>query len=87
MIYNMHRTQLYLEEDLWQALRLNAQQQGTTVSELVRRAARDAYLHSAEMRKQAMLNWIGARRDWPDAVDTDAYIRDLRKDHRSKPPR
>lgn len=78
----MHRTQLYLEEDLWQALRLAAKQQGTTISELVRRAARATYLHSAEQRQQAMLNWIGARRDWPGEVDTDAYIRGLRKGHR-----
>ena len=78
----MHRTQLYLEEDLWQALRLTARQQGTTISDLVRRAARDAYLQSPEQRQHGMLNWIGARRDWPEAEDTETYIRQLRQDHR-----
>ncbi|HVA64565.1 MAG TPA: ribbon-helix-helix protein, CopG family [Terriglobales bacterium] len=73
----MRRTQLYLEDELWQALRLQARQQGVTVSELARRALREKYLPAAA-RRQALLAWAGAWKDRSDLPDTEAYIRDLR---------
>ncbi len=46
----MRRTQLYLDDDLWNALRTRARKEGSTVSDLVRQAARERYrqLRSAE---------------------------------------
>ena len=44
IIYIMRRTQLYLDDQLWGALHARAQNEKTTVSELVRQAVRERYL-------------------------------------------
>jgi predicted DNA-binding ribbon-helix-helix protein len=54
MLYIVRRTQLYLEEDLWSALHERARQQGTTISDLVRKAAREQYMSLDEDRRAAM---------------------------------
>jgi len=81
-MYTMHRTQLYLDEELWHALRLAARHQGLTVSELVRRAAREKYLGGVAGRHEAMLGWIGTWRDRPDLDDTQTHLRSLRRGQR-----
>lgn len=78
----MRRTQLYLEEDLWQALHLFSRQLGFTVSELVRQAVRERYLGGTEKRKQAMQAFVGLRKDRSDIGDSEAYIRKLRRGRR-----
>jgi len=78
----MHRTQLYLDDDLWKALRARARKQKTTVSDLVRRAARERYLVNLERRRRAMQAVIGIRRSWPEGLDSTEYIRRLRRDGR-----
>ena len=78
----MRRTQLYFEEEVWQILRLRARQSGSTISELVRQAVRDRYVGRSAQRKQAMLAFVGSRRDRADIGDSDAYIRKLRKGNR-----
>jgi Ribbon-helix-helix protein, copG family len=75
----VRRTQLYLEDDLWQALRLRARQSGSTMSELVRKAARDAYIGTAIDRKAAMTGVIGLWKDRADIGDSQEYIRKLRR--------
>jgi hypothetical protein len=75
----MRRTQLYLEDDMWQALQLRARQSGSTLSELVRKAIRDAYLGSSIDRKAAMTGIIGLWRDRDDIGDARQYVRKLRR--------
>jgi hypothetical protein len=77
----MKRTQLYLDDDLWNALHSRAKRQGTTISELVRQAARKEYLDKQEGRRKAMHALVGLRkdRDIPDSVE---YVRSLRRGSR-----
>jgi hypothetical protein len=78
IIYIMRRTQLYLDEDLWNILRVNARSRHTTVSELVRDAVRNRYLGKLEERRKAMQAIVGIRNDRTEFKDSEAYIRDLR---------
>ena len=73
----MTRTQLYLEEDLSETLRLVSRDTGLTMSELVRRAVRERYLGDRAKRKQAMQAVVGIRQSRPDLPDTERYIRQL----------
>jgi Ribbon-helix-helix protein, copG family len=74
----VRRTQLYLDESLWTALHAHARREGTTISDLVRQAARERYLGDAKDRGDAMLGIVGIRkgRRLPDST---TYIRDLRR--------
>jgi hypothetical protein len=54
MLYIMMRTQLYLDEDIWNALHIQSRQRRTPISELVRMAVRDRYGASQTNRRQAM---------------------------------
>ena len=78
----MRRTQLYLDDDLWNALHTRAQLAKTTISELVREAVRERYFGNKEARKKAMLDFIGIRKDRPGAIDSTEYVRQLRRDNR-----
>jgi hypothetical protein len=77
-MYIVKRTQLYLDEQDWAVLQLKARETGLTASELVRRAVRDAYSNAAADRKQAMLAFVGIRKDRAGLPPTDAYLRKLR---------
>jgi hypothetical protein len=79
----MRRTQLYLDDDLWNALHARAKRTGTTISNLVRQAARERYLGNLEERRKAMLAFVGVRKDRKDLPDsTEEYVRSLRQDTR-----
>jgi Arc/MetJ family transcription regulator len=80
----MRRTQLYLDDDLWTVLRLQARIEKTTVSELVRRAVRERYSVDREKRKQAMEAVIGIWKDRTDIGDSTEYVRKLRRGKRLK---
>jgi hypothetical protein len=80
----MRRTQLYLEDDVWKALQIRAQQSRSTISELVRQAVREKYLNNASNRKEALLSVVGIWKDRTDLPDTETYIRRLRKGDRLK---
>ncbi len=80
----MRRTQLYLDDDLWNGLHARARQEGTTISELIRVAARERYLGSVAVRKSAMQAVVGIRKDRKDLGDTKAYVRGLRRGNRLK---
>jgi hypothetical protein len=75
----VRRTQLYLEDDLWQALQLRARQSGATMSALVRKAIRDVYIGAATDRKAAMAGIIGLWKDRDDLGDPQEHIRKLRR--------
>ena len=74
----MRRTQLYLDEHLWNALHAQARARKTTVSELVREAVRERYLGKREERSKAMQAFVGIRRDRTEPLDSVEYVRRLR---------
>lgn len=78
----MHRTQLYLDDDLWTVLHARARKEGTSISELVRTAARERYIDSPERRIAAMQAIVGLWKDRTDLPETEDYIRNLRNDDR-----
>ena len=80
----MRRTQLYIEDDLWKALQILAQQSHSTISDLVRKAVREKYLTSSSKRKEALRAAVGIWKDRSDLPDTAGYLRSLRKDDRLK---
>jgi len=84
MLYIMKRTQLYLDDDLWNTLHVKALNGGTSISELVRTAARDRYMVNLEERRAAMLGIVGLWKDRTDLPDTETYVRNLRTDNRLK---
>jgi hypothetical protein len=78
----VRRTQLYLDDDLWSVLHIRARKEKTTVSELVRQAARERYLSGSEERGQAMRAVAGIWKDRPDLADSTGFVRKLRRDDR-----
>jgi hypothetical protein len=71
----MRRTQLYLDDDLWAPLHLLAREQGTSVSELVRQAAREKYPAAREARREAMLAVMGLWSDRKDLAESISHDR------------
>ena len=82
----MRRTQLYLDEDLWNALHFHARLNGSSISELVRKAARDKYMGNPEERRAAMDGIIGLWKDHKDIERPEAYIRKSTKGARLRRP-
>lgn len=78
----MHRTQLYLDDQLWNMLHTRAQSTGTTISELVRTAVREHYLGNLQERRKAMQAIVGMWKDRDEFKDPEDYIRNLRSDSR-----
>ncbi|MGA9668076.1 MAG: CopG family transcriptional regulator [Terracidiphilus sp.] len=78
----MKRTQLYLDEDLWAALHAKAILDDTSISELIRKAARERYMGNLDERRAAMMGIVGLWKDRTDLPDTETYIRNLRDDDR-----
>jgi hypothetical protein len=78
----MRRTQLYLDDHLWNALHARARSQKTTISELVREAARERYLGRRDEQRKAMQEFVGSQKRRSDAVDSIRYVRDLRRGDR-----
>ncbi len=78
----MKRTQLYLDEELWNALRTRARREKTTISDLVRRSARERYLGDLEARQEAMQAFVGVRSNRSDIGDAVTYVRRLRRGRR-----
>lgn len=74
MLYIVRRTQLYLNEDLWQALHAEALVKRSTISELVRQSVREHF--GRTLRAAAMEAVVGMKSN--DNFDADTYIRDLR---------
>jgi predicted transcriptional regulator len=87
VIYIVRRTQLYLDDDLWNALHTLARSQRTTISDLVRQAVRDRYLGNLAERRKAMEALVGIWKDRTDLPDsTEEYVRGLRRDDRLERP-
>ncbi len=74
---------LYLDDDLWNALHPRARSQGTTISALVREAARERYLGNLDERREGHGGLVGIWKDRTDLPDsTEKYVRSLRRDTR-----
>ncbi len=87
-IHRMHRTQLYLDDGVYQRLRSVADKQGRTISDLVREAVARAYgATQADERISTLESMAGLWRDRGDLGGTSAYVRRLRRDTRRKPRR
>lgn len=82
ILYIVRRTQLYLDQELWNALHAEARRNGTTISELVRQAVRERYAGDQDERRKAMLALVGIRQSKSGEEDSTSYIRRLRKDTR-----
>jgi hypothetical protein len=78
----MRRTQLYLDDHLWNAPHAWARSQKTTISELVREAARERYLGRRDEQRKAMQEFVGSQKRRSDPVDSVRHIRDLRRGDR-----
>jgi hypothetical protein len=84
MLVTMRRTQLYLDEDLWNVLHFQARKNGQTVSELVRKAARDKYMGNPDERRAAMEAIVGLWHDRKDIENAEVYIRKMRSGAKQK---
>ena len=80
----MRRTQLYLDDESWQALHARAVLEKTTISDLVRTAIRERYIEDPEKRRKALMGIVGIWKDRTDLPDTETYVRNLRKGSRLK---
>ncbi len=78
----MRRTQLYLDDHLWDALHARARSGKTTVSELVRQAVRERYLGRRDEQMKAMQEFVGIRKGRTETLGAVEYVRSLRKSHR-----
>jgi hypothetical protein len=78
----MRRTQLYLDDNLWNALHTRARSQKTTISELVREAVRERYLGKRDEQIKAMQEFVGIRKERSGSVDAVEYVRGLRRGDR-----
>jgi len=67
---------------LWHVLHTRARKEGTTVSDLVRQAARERYLGKLEERREAMQALVGIRKDRSDLSASVGYARRLRQGRR-----
>lgn len=74
----MKRTQLYLDENIWEGLHLRAQTENTTISDLVRRAIEAQYFNHWERRAKAMREFVGSRAVSPDDLDSTEEVRQFR---------
>ena len=78
----MKRTQLYLNDSLFEKLKKMGQKENKTISELVREGLEKAYF---SVKQSEALETI--RGLWGDRkLDTARYIRSLREDRRTRLP-
>jgi 6-phosphogluconate dehydrogenase len=78
----MRRTQLYLDDHLWNTLHARARSVKTTISELVREAVRERYLGKQDEQRKAMQEFVGSGKRRAAPLDTAQYVRDLRRGDR-----
>ena len=78
----MKRTQLYLDDHLWNTLHARAKTRQTTVSALVREAVREWYVARPEERANAMRAFVGIRKAAPGEPDAVTMVRNLRSGQR-----
>lgn len=82
----MKRTQLYIDEGLFEMLANLSRKQKTTISDLVRKAIEKVYGKSKKKDdfQKALKASFGIWKNRKDLPPTDEYIRHLRKDTRAE---
>ena len=80
----VRRTQVYLDDQLRDALQARARRQKTTISELVRQAVRERYLSRRDQQMKAMKEFVGIRKKRSGSLDAVEYVRNLRRGDRLK---
>jgi plasmid stability protein len=84
-IHHVTRTQLYLDDAIHERLTALARRQGRSLSDLVREALAQAYGADREDERSNSLKAIeGLWKDRSDLPATAEYVRQLRRDTRSK---
>jgi hypothetical protein len=78
----VRRTQLYLDDQLWEALHARSLREKTTISELVRQALRERYFGSKEQRLTAMQRFVGSARSRASRLDSSEEVREIRRGSR-----
>ena len=82
----MKRTQLYMDEEIFQGLMVLSRQKNTTISQLVRQAVEKVYgKNKKRSDKIAVLDSVfGLWKSRKDLPSIEEYIRQSRKDTRLK---
>jgi metal-responsive CopG/Arc/MetJ family transcriptional regulator len=78
----MRRIQVYLDDELLDAMQEQAHKDKTSVSALMRKILRGRYLtphRSAEQCRTALMGIVGLWKNRKDLPDTETYIRNLRR--------
>ena len=78
----MRRTQIQLDDQLWNVVQTRARSERKTISALVREILRERYLGKFEKRRQAMQAIVGIRQEPPNAPDSTEYVGSLRRGKR-----
>lgn len=77
----MKRTQIYIDEDLMQILKIQSKLKSKTVSEIIRDTLKEKFLKKRQ-RKQFFSNAAGLWKN--QKFDVDDYLRNIRKGKRLK---
>ena len=81
----MKRTQLYIEDDVFRALRRLSKEKTVSISELVRAAVRKVYaLEKSEHADEVLREAAGIWKDRKDIRSAERYVRQMRKDTRKE---
>lgn len=81
-MYIVHRTQLYLDDDIYRALAAVASSEGKTISEAVRERLARSLAERRVDPLRAIDRALGAWGDRSDLPATDGIVRDLRRSER-----
>jgi len=74
----MKRTQIYLDEETFEYLKVESNLRGITISEVIRESIKDKRHQSKEKILSALDEVVGV---WKNRrLDTEKYIRGLRRD-------
>jgi len=78
----MRRIQVQFSDETWEILSLRSREHGVTIPELVHQALREKYGSLSVGRREAMQGVVGLWKNRRDLLDTDTYVRRLRKGKR-----
>ncbi len=73
----MHRTQIYLQDDLYETLKARSRNVGVSISELIRRSLEKDIRQDPVADAQAFFDRIDPLESFAD-VDPETYVRGLR---------
>jgi len=77
----MHRTQIYLQDDLYARLKVRSQQAGISISELIRRSLEKDIQHDPLADARMFFDRLKPLESFAD-VEPDTYVRTLRQKSR-----